>query len=96
MFEKVNVPLLGVAENMSWFVGSDGSRITIFGEGGGQRTADELHTRLVGQIPLVSEIREGGDSGAPIVVTQPDHEASKVFREIAQAVFASLYPATTD
>lgn len=96
MFEKVNVPLLGVAENMSWFLAPDGSRITIFGEGGGQRTADELHTRLLGQIPLAPEIREGGDTGAPIVVSHPDHAASKAFRDMARSVFASLYPATTD
>lgn len=96
MFEKVNVPLLGVAENMSWFEGPDGARITIFGEGGGKRTADELKTRFLGQIPLVSDIREGGDSGEPIVVSQPDHIASKAFREIARSIFASLYPATTD
>lgn len=96
MFEKVNVPLLGVAENMSWFLAPDGSRVAIFGEGGGQRTAEELKTHFLGQIPLATEIREGGDSGAPIVVSHPDHEASKAFREMARSVFASLYPATVD
>jgi ATP-binding protein involved in chromosome partitioning len=96
MFEKVNVPLLGVAENMSWFESPDGTRITIFGEGGGQRTADELNTRFLGQIPLAPEIRECGDGGSPVVVSHPDHPASKAFREMARLVFASLYPATTD
>jgi len=96
MFEKVNVPLLGVAENMSWFEEADGKKVSIFGEGGGQHTADELHTIFLGQIPLVPEIRAGGDTGNPIVVSQPNHAASRIFLGIARSVFASLYPATTD
>jgi ATP-binding protein involved in chromosome partitioning len=71
MFQKVNVPVLGVAENMSWFEDVTGERQCLFGEGGGQRTADALGTRLLGQVPLVPGIREGGDAGTPFVVNHP-------------------------
>ncbi len=90
MFQKVNVPLLGVAENMSWFLDPAGNRHALFGEGGGQKTADSLGTVLLGQVPLIPEIRAGGDAGAPVVVTAPDGEAAKVFRAIAEALLAQL------
>jgi ATP-binding protein involved in chromosome partitioning len=68
MFQKVNVPLLGVAENMSYFVDPAGNRHALFGTGGGIAIAEKLGTTLLGQIPLIPEIRAGGDSGVPIVV----------------------------
>ncbi|MFO1452262.1 MAG: P-loop NTPase [Opitutaceae bacterium] len=83
MFQKVNVPLLGVAENMSWFVDPSGARHTLFGEGGGAKTADALGTTLLGQVPLVPSIRSGGDCGVPLVVSAPQDPASEVFRDIA-------------
>ncbi len=86
MFQKVNVPILGVAENMSYFVDPAGNRHALFGEGGGAKTADSLGTVLLGQIPLISEIRAGGDSGTPIVVSSPDGEVARHFREIGQAL----------
>ncbi len=90
MFQKVNVPLLGVAENMSYFTDPAGHRHTLFGEGGGIVTASRLGTVLLGQVPLLPEIREGGDSGVPIVVSAPQSAAAVVFRGIAGALLAQL------
>ncbi len=90
MFQKVNVPLLGVAENMSYFVDPAGQRHALFGEGGGAATAEKLGTSLLGQVPLVPEIRAGGDAGAPIVVTAPQSVAGEVFRTIASELLDRL------
>jgi ATP-binding protein involved in chromosome partitioning len=83
MFQKVNVPLLGVAENMSYFTDPSGQRHTLFGEGGGAKTAESLGTVLLGQVPLNPDIRTGGDSGQPIVVEDPESAIAKIFRDIA-------------
>jgi ATP-binding protein involved in chromosome partitioning len=90
MFNQVNVPILGVAENMSWFEDAAGTRLPLFGEGGGARAAEQLHTTLLGQIPLFPEIRAAGDAGTPIVVAQPHHRASAAYLELAKAVLAKL------
>jgi ATP-binding protein involved in chromosome partitioning len=90
MFQKVNVPLLGVAENMSYFLDPAGQKHAIFGEGGGQKTADSLGTVLLGQVPLVPEIRVGGDTGKPIVITSPDSPAAVIFREIGDSILLQL------
>ena len=90
MFQKVNVPLLGVAENMSYFLDPSGRKHALFGEGGGQKTADSLGTGLIGQVPLIPEIRAGGDAGTPIVVTAPDSEAARIFRAIGENILAQL------
>ena len=90
MFQKVNVPLLGVAENMSYFTDPAGGRHTLFGEGGGILTAERLGTVLLGKVPLMTEIREGGDRGLPIVVGAPEGAAANVFREMADALLALL------
>jgi ATP-binding protein involved in chromosome partitioning len=90
MFQKVNVPILGVAENMSFFVDASGQRQTIFGSGGGIATAERLGTSLLGQVPLIPAIREGGDRGEPIVVSEPEGPAAGVFREIAGALLEIL------
>jgi ATP-binding protein involved in chromosome partitioning len=90
MFQKVNVPLLGVAENMSYFVDPTGQRHELFGSGGGVITADKLGTVLLGQVPLIPEIRAGGDSGVPIVVSAPQSLAANVFREMGEAVLHRL------
>ena len=72
MFRKLNVPILGIVENMSYFIAPDtGRRYGIFGEGGGQRVAEEFGVPLLGQIPLEMETREGGDAGVPITVGPP-------------------------
>ncbi|MEX2045487.1 MAG: P-loop NTPase, partial [Opitutus sp.] len=90
MFQKVNVPLLGVAENMSHFVDPAGRKHALFGSGGGIATAERLGTTLLGQVPLIAEIRECGDAGTPVVVKNPASDAAHVFREIGGALLARL------
>ncbi|MBW8781060.1 MAG: Mrp/NBP35 family ATP-binding protein [Verrucomicrobia bacterium] len=90
MFQKVNVPLLGVAENMSYFLDPSGQKHALFGEGGGKKTADSLGTVLLGQVPLIPEIRAGGDAGQPVVVSAPDSVAGKIFRDIGDTLLAQL------
>jgi ATP-binding protein involved in chromosome partitioning len=90
MFRKVNVPLLGVAENMSYFTDPAGHRHHLFGEGGGARLAEALGTELLGQVPLLPAIREGGDAGKPAVVSEPDGAAAEAFRAIAQSLLDRL------
>ena len=90
MFQKVNVPLLGVAENMSYFVDPSGQKHELFGAGGGIVTAEKLGTTLLGQVPLLPEIRAGGDAGKPIVVDSPQSLAANVFREIGEILLARL------
>ena len=86
MAKKVHLPLAGVIENMSWFTGDDGKRYEIFGSGGGQELADLLNVPLVGQIPLVPQLREGGDDGVPITAAAPSSEPARAFHSIAQAI----------
>lgn len=90
MFQKVNVPLIGVAENMSFFVDPAGVKHELFGSGGGILTAEKLGTTLLGQVPLIPEIREGGDSGMPIVVKDSDSIAGRTFREVAETLLRRL------
>ena len=89
MAAKVNTPVLGVVENMSWFTGDDGHRYQLFGSGGGQELASKLNVPLLGQIPLVTAVREGGDIGIPIVVADPSSEAALAFAAIAGRVLAT-------
>jgi ATP-binding protein involved in chromosome partitioning len=87
MAERTNLRPIGVIENMSYYVCPHcGGRDDIFGTGGGQEAADTLSVPLMAQVPLVPALRAGGDSGAPIVVTDPDHPASVALRESAHAV----------
>jgi ATP-binding protein involved in chromosome partitioning len=92
MARKVHLGVAGVIENMSWFTGDDGKRYEIFGRGGGQELADQLEVPLVGQIPLVTELREGGDEGRPIVATEPDSEAAQAFIAVAERIATELAP----
>lgn len=92
MAEKVHLDVVGVIENMSWFRGDDGTSYQLFGAGGGEQLAQKLGVPLLGQIPLVPALREGGDEGAPIIVTAPDDEASVVFRTIAERLDTELAP----
>ena len=86
MFEKVNVPLLGIVENMSYFTAPDGTRVEIFGHGGGRKEAERLKIPFLGEVPIFTEIREGGDRGVPIVVSSPDQPAGAAFLKVAEAV----------
>ncbi len=87
MFAKVNVPVLGVVENMSFFVNpSDGRRLHIFGEGGGGREAKRLRVPLLAEIPIDIATREAGDRGRPIVSEDPHNPASKAFLQMARTL----------
>jgi ATP-binding protein involved in chromosome partitioning len=86
MFQKVNVPILGIVENMSYFTAPNGERIEIFGHGGGKQEAARQHVPFLGEVPIFTEIREGGDAGMPIVISAPNHPAGKAFVEIAEAL----------
>ncbi|HEX8476249.1 MAG TPA: Mrp/NBP35 family ATP-binding protein [Pyrinomonadaceae bacterium] len=87
MFETVAVPILGIVENMSYFVAPDtGTRYNIFGEGGGQKLADKYGVAFLGAVPLSMEVREGGDSGTPVVVSHPESPQAEAFRRVAEEV----------
>ena len=86
MAKKLNLPVRGVIENMSWFTGDDGKRYELFGAGGGSALAEELGVPLLAQVPLVPALREGGDTGAPITVTDPASEAAQAFEALAKRI----------
>lgn len=87
MFETVAIPVLGIVENMSYFIAPDtGTRYNIFGEGGGQRLADNYHVPFLGAVPLGIDVREGGDKGVPVVVSQPDSPQAQAFRKVSEEV----------
>lgn len=91
MFEKVEVPVLGVVENMSWHECTKcHHREAIFGEGGAQYMSDEFHVPLLAQLPLLSQVREQGDNGVPIVAAQPDSAITKPYWDMASHVAAKL------
>jgi ATP-binding protein involved in chromosome partitioning len=90
MFEKVNVPILGIVENMSYFTTPNGERVEIFGHGGGRAEAERQKMPFLGEVPIFTEIREGGDRGVPIVVSSPDKPSGEAFIKIAEAVRQKL------
>ncbi|MGA0877908.1 MAG: Mrp/NBP35 family ATP-binding protein [Ilumatobacteraceae bacterium] len=92
MAAKVGLPVKGVIENMSWFTGDDGKRYELFGHGGGQELAEELNVPLLGQIPMVQMLREGGDDGRPIAAIAPESEVGVVFHEMARRIAADNKP----
>ncbi len=92
MAEKVDLQVIGVVENMSWFTGDDGTRYDLFGSGGGEELADELKVPLLARIPLVPALREGGDNGRPIVTVDPDGEVAQVFAALAERIDVDLAP----
>jgi ATP-binding protein involved in chromosome partitioning len=90
MFQRVEVPVLGIVENMSWLECPHcGKPKAIFGEGGGQRLADEVGLPLLGQVPLYPPVMSGGDTGVPIVVADPNSSAAKALRAIATKIMSS-------
>ena len=92
MFEKVEVPVLGVVENMSYFTPPElpDKKYYIFGEGGGKRVADELGVDFLGEVPIDPRVVEGGDKGRPIVIHAPDSQAATAFQELAATVVRKL------
>ena len=92
MAEKVHLEVKGVIENMAWFTGDDGTRYEIFGAGGGAELAHKLDVPLLGQVPLLNDLREGSDSGRPVMATDPEGEAARAFAAIAEQIDVALAP----
>ena len=90
MFDKLGVKIIGLIDNMSYFVGDDGKKYSIFGEGGVKRTAEEFNKELFGEIPINPEVGKQGDLGMPIVESSPEHEISKIYLNLAKKI-KSLY-----
>jgi ATP-binding protein involved in chromosome partitioning len=90
MFNKVNVPILGVVENMSYFISSNGERENIFDTGGGKKVAEQFNVPFLGEIPIFTKIRIGSDSGRPITDSEPDSEPSKIFKTISKNLAAQI------
>ncbi len=87
MFETVAIPVLGIVENMSYFIAPDtGTRYNIFGEGGGQTLAARYQVPFLGAVPLGIEVREGGDKGVPVVVSHPDSPQAQALRKVSEEV----------
>ena len=86
MFDKTGVKILGLIDNMSFFKGDDGKEYNIFGEGGVEKTAKEFNKNFLGKIPIHQDLREAADKGDPLTHSNPDHEASKIFKNIAEKI----------
>jgi ATP-binding protein involved in chromosome partitioning len=89
MARKVNLAVSGVIENMSWFTANDGERYELFGSGGGEMLAQQLEVPLLGQVPLLPALREGSDTGQPIVTSEPDGEAAQAIGAVADNLLAA-------
>ena len=91
MFNKVEVPVLGIVENMSYFIAPDtGNRYDIFGHGGARKEAERIGVPFLGEVPLTMDIRETSDAGTPVVVSNPEGTAARTYREIATRVWQEL------
>ena len=90
MFDKLGVKIIGLIDNMSHFVGDDGKKYPIFGEGGVKKTAEEFNKEFLGEIPINPEVGKQGDLGMPIVEKNPDHKISKIYINFAKKI-KSLY-----
>ena len=86
MFDELGVKIIGLIDNMSHFIGDDGKKYSIFGEGGVQKTAEEFNKEFLGKIPINSEVGKQGDTGTPIVESKPDHEISKIYLRFAEKI----------
>lgn len=86
MFRSMNVPIIGVVENMSFLTLPDGSQLDVFGQGGGEQLATATNTDFIGSVPMDPAIREAGDIGIPIVISHPESEAAKALNELADKV----------
>ena len=90
MFDKTGVKILGLIDNMSFFKGDDKKEYKIFGEGGVEKTAKEFNKNFLGKIPLNQDLRNSADQGEPLTHADPDHEVSKIFKDIAEKVKQSF------
>ena len=86
MFDKTGVKILGLIDNMSFFKGDDGKEYKIFGEGGVEKTAKEFNKNFLGKIPIHQDLREATDKGDPLTHSDPAHEVSKIFKDIAEKI----------
>ncbi len=90
MFDKLKVNIIGLIDNMSFFIGDDGKKYSIFGDGGVKKTAEEFNKRFLGEIPINSDIGKYGDQGKPIVESMPEHDISKLYLKLADQI-KSIY-----
>ena len=90
MYEKTKVKILGLIDNMSFFIGDDGKKYKIFGEGGVEKTAKEFNKKFLGHLPLSPDLRKSADNGEPLTYSKPDHEVSKLFKNIAEKIKLSF------
>ena len=90
MFDKTGVKILGLIDNMSFFKGDDGKEYKIFGEGGVEKTAKEFNKNFLGKIPLNQDLRNSADKGDPLTHSDPNHEVSKIFKDIAEKIKQSF------
>ena len=86
MFDKLNVKIIGLVDNMSFFIADDGKKYHIFGEGGVKKTSEEFEKRFLGEIPINSEVGRYGDEGKPIVESDVNHEISKIYLDFAKII----------
>ena len=90
MFDKLNIKIIGLVDNMSFFIGNDGEKYSIFGEGGVKKTSEEFNKNFMGAIPINSDVGKYGDEGKPIVESNPEHEISKIYLNFAKQI-KSIY-----
>ncbi len=91
MFDKLGVKILGLVDNMSYFIGDDNKKYNIFGNGGVRRTAEEFKKEFLGQIPISPDVGKTSDNGKPIVEEIPEHEISKIFIELAHKIRKNFF-----
>tara|TARA_B100000609_G_C16802411_1_gene226859 strand:+ start:26 stop:511 length:486 start_codon:yes stop_codon:yes gene_type:complete len=91
MFDKLGVKVLGLIDNMSYFIGDDLKKYNIFGEGGVKKTADEFKKKFLGEIPISPDVGKTSDNGKPIVEEKPEHAISKIFIELASGIKKVFY-----
>ena len=90
MFDKTNIKILGLVDNMSFFIGSNGEKYNIFGEGGVERTAKEFKKKFLGKVPISIKLRESADLGLPLTYGDPNNDVSKIFNKIANKVIQDI------
>ena len=90
MFNKVNVPILGIVENMSYFTTPGGERVEIFGHGGGRAEAARQNVPFLGEVPIFTEIRKGGDEGLPVTISAPSTAPAQAFMRVAETLHRNI------
>ena len=91
MFDKLNVKILGLVDNMSYFIGEDNKKYNIFGEGGVKKTAQEFNKEFLGEIPIDTEVGKQGDRGIPIMESNTEHKISKIYNNLAVKIKSNYF-----